>query len=822
MKKRKGKQVLVSLLCAAVLLVQPGTVYGVETRQSSETAHVHGPECYQLICDYTEDDSGTDKKEPAKSTQQKVSSQESGGDKRSTPSTAEPDDTGEGGTENGGTGTDGTEDNDSGNAGSDGGGHKHTKSCYKLECQFEKEQEEPQEENVIQPQPENIIQPQLTDLLEAVTQAQTPRFKKNLHDIVVYQGETSFTLEVEAITDDGGEITYDWYQGYSRNDPAPIIIHEAGNDSTCTLDVDDSQPAREYYHVTATNLIKDDDGMVLSEATTKSKVIKVTKSDQPRPSELKPEKPVFTTNLQDITVAQGAADFTLLAEARTNDGGAITYDWYQGTDGADPNSFTLMEEGNTTGVRRAEVATLLSEGSYFYVTAVNTLTNKQGNKFTAESKSKVIKVTQSDQPQPIVPVPEKPVFTTNLQDITVAQGTAGFTLRVKAETDDGGAITYDWYQGADAADPDSFTLIESGDIYGAYQTTAEAIFSGKNFFYAIAVNTLRDSEGTAYKAEERSNIAEVTVSSEEEPMSPVLDESGIVDAAYTIGQAAAALSVKATVTDGGSLSYQWYQRSLWGQQGVPIDGATGTSFTPPTSSMGIAHYYVVVTNHLGGLEKEMVSKTAQITVFGGSIWNPGSGSSKVTRAYNTPYEAKKAVEEMLANRSTELSVTASSAARGWLVVQTDFDMTALSKKAEAIPESEDRKILSVVLPTEGLTGQITENIVGVEYQLPFSNSIWKSGERELELLLDKEFLRSVGGTGRDVRILCQDQNGKPLYRLTLSSNAIMRMKETGTGLYHPGDSSGKIEIRMKYEDGVTTLKGMEGYSEGLISIETPG
>ena len=50
------------------------------------------------------------------------------------------------------------------------------------------------------------------------------------------------------------------------------------------------------------------------------------------------------------------------------------------------------------------------------------------------------------------------------------------------------------------------------------------------------------------------------------------------------------LSVTASVTDGGTLSYQWYKETS------AINGATGSTFSPSTATGGTASYYVVVTN----------------------------------------------------------------------------------------------------------------------------------------------------------------------------------------------------------------------------------
>jgi hypothetical protein len=59
-----------------------------------------------------------------------------------------------------------------------------------------------------------------------------------------------------------------------------------------------------------------------------------------------------------------------------------------------------------------------------------------------------------------------------------------------------------------------------------------------------------------------------------------------------------AISVTANVTDGGTMSYQWYSNtSASNTGGTAINGATSSSFTVPTGTAGTFYYYVIVTNN---------------------------------------------------------------------------------------------------------------------------------------------------------------------------------------------------------------------------------
>lgn len=68
-------------------------------------------------------------------------------------------------------------------------------------------------------------------------------------------------------------------------------------------------------------------------------------------------------------------------------------------------------------------------------------------------------------------------------------------------------------------------------------------------------------------------------------------------ASYTVNDTAADLTVTASVTDGGTLSYQWYSNTTNSTtEGTEIPGATGMSYKPSTAQAGTVYYYCIVTN----------------------------------------------------------------------------------------------------------------------------------------------------------------------------------------------------------------------------------
>ncbi|MCL2499654.1 MAG: stalk domain-containing protein [Defluviitaleaceae bacterium] len=89
-------------------------------------------------------------------------------------------------------------------------------------------------------------------------------------------------------------------------------------------------------------------------------------------------------------------------------------------------------------------------------------------------------------------------------------------------------------------------------------------------------------------------------------------------AVYTQNDNAVPLTVTASVTDGGLLSYQWYSNTVNStSDGTPV-GTSGASFTPPTTEAGTLYYFVVITNTNdnvnGTLTAAVTSNVVAVTV----------------------------------------------------------------------------------------------------------------------------------------------------------------------------------------------------------------
>lgn len=86
---------------------------------------------------------------------------------------------------------------------------------------------------------------------------------------------------------------------------------------------------------------------------------------------------------------------------------------------------------------------------------------------------------------------------------------------------------------------------------------------------------------------------------------------------YSIGDAAATLSVAASSSDETTVTYQWYSNTTRSNTGgTEISGATNASYTPSTSTLGILYYYCEAT----GCDPE---ETVASSVSGGyTVYKP--------------------------------------------------------------------------------------------------------------------------------------------------------------------------------------------------------
>lgn len=228
-------------------------------------------------------------------------------------------------------------------------------------------------------------------------------------------------------------------------------------------------------------------------------------------------------------------------------------------------------------------------------------------------------------------------------------GEEGETLSVYSETES--AAAYQWrYKTEESADK-SFNAGTNAEIK-KQSFKIPTVQDGIRYYYC-KVTYKKDGKNTYY--ETKPVKVSVTAQSAEEPN--ITDPKG---AEYLFGSASAApLSVKATVSDGGKLSFEWYKKAEGDEVFQLIENAAESSYVPKTDILGTTCYKCRAVNTVESISGEVYtaykdSAEAKITVKSladyGASWE-GEGSEE------KPYLMKTGEDLAVLSKLTALGET---------------------------------------------------------------------------------------------------------------------------------------------------------------------
>ncbi len=193
-------------------------------------------------------------------------------------------------------------------------------------------------------------------------------------------------------------------------------------------------------------------------------------------------------------------------------------------------------------------------------------------------------------------------------DVTLEEGyVSGNTVSVSVADIDGHTLRYQWREGGldgevIAGATDSSYAIPTGLTAGTYE-------------YTCIVTATRTASGLAAQNYETITVTVNAPTSTPADTPTIGTDLSSTEVTYDKDAAATALSITASVTDGGTLTYQWYKNDE-ANTTTPtlIDDATEASYTPDTSTVGTTYYYCVITNTKDGQTATATSAIAMITV----------------------------------------------------------------------------------------------------------------------------------------------------------------------------------------------------------------
>ena len=190
--------------------------------------------------------------------------------------------------------------------------------------------------------------------------------------------------------------------------------------------------------------------------------------------------------------------------------------------------------------------------------------------------------------------PKAPVITTDLTTTAVT----GTELRVVANAPDKGALSYEWHKVSGNND----------SVVGSNSATYTANDAGE--YYVVVTNTRNSLTATT-------KSATCNVGTKVDAAKPTFGTD--LKATGYVGDK---LTVKASVTDKGTVSYQWYKN------GMPLSGETGESYTPTEAGK----YYVIATNTKNDVngDKTAQTKSAECTVSAKTTITNGNANLTIT------------------------------------------------------------------------------------------------------------------------------------------------------------------------------------------------
>ncbi len=373
-------------------------------------------------------------------------------------------------------------------------------------------------------------------------------------------GDTNITPL--SVTATGDSLSYQWWSTTTENAAGTAIAGATAY--TYTPLAGEEQVGDTWYWVVVTNTAN---GMSDSVTSTRAKIT----------VEALPE----TATLVSIAVTGGPTKIDYTVGDRLNLAGLVV----EGTFDDETKSVVSSDSYDTVPADDTELATA---GVITVTVSVDTITT-----------------TFNITVKPAAPVIDTGTDSgTNLADAEYfVDGTNITALKVVATGDN---LSYQWWSattedGAGAAIPDA-TANTHTPVVTAVGTTW--------YWVVVTANAgaLSSTEATSTKAKITVTAASVVAAV------PDIDDQSADKTVEVAAGGTTQLSVSASTTDGGTLSYQWWKGTSAIDEGAAIPSAIAATYEADISTVGETWYWVVVTNTLGTDSKTAKSAVVKVTV----------------------------------------------------------------------------------------------------------------------------------------------------------------------------------------------------------------
>jgi len=359
---------------------------------------------------------------------------------------------------------------------------------------------------------------------------------------------TAATLTPTILNGGYGTLTYQWYSNTTSSTSGATLIP---NETNATFRPTTTAVGVKFYYVVVTN------GGPTSSSDCNTRTSDFT--------EIKVyATPTITTDPVSATYCAGATPVALSIPGATAGGyGTATYQWYSNT--------TASTTGGTLVASTATYTPNISSAGTTYYFA-NVSNGATGGASGCNNLNSAI-VTITVHPLPVI---TSSTFATE----SLCISSTATSMTASATTTTGTISGYQWYSNTSSSNA-SGTLI-NGATNATF--TPPTSTTGTTYYFCEITNSWGCKTKTLV-----SGAINVYAT-------PVIN-SQPTGATYCQNTTATALSVTATAGGLGTPTYQWYSNTTnTNAGGTPITGATSTTYTPSTSTVGTTYYYVNINN----------------------------------------------------------------------------------------------------------------------------------------------------------------------------------------------------------------------------------
>jgi len=381
---------------------------------------------------------------------------------------------------------------------------------------------------------------------------------------------------------DGGTLTYQWYVNTTASTTGGSSISGATQASYTPSDDIRTTPKIFYYYVVVTNTNSAGGTASVTSSLVEYKIAPWIE---------------ITTQPQNNTYVQNtsATALTVGASVTPNDNSVFSYQWYSNIANTNVSNNDVLIDGETGSSYTPSTATA---GTLYYFVKVTVTYNGTDGTVTHSSNSTKAQITVTPDNTP----PTVSSVTPSGADVAVSGNVV---------------ITFNEAMNATAGTVQLNNLTAlSGGAWSVGNTVYTIPYSGlaNNTAYTVNITNFKDAAGNTMAANSAHSFTTVVLV---HAATPTISAQP-TDGTYTQGDDATALSVTASKSGDGTLSYQWYSNTANNTTGGTTVGTNSNTYKPSTAAVGTTYYYVVVTNTNndvnGNKTAIATSNTATVTV----------------------------------------------------------------------------------------------------------------------------------------------------------------------------------------------------------------